>query len=57
MGSFKLNNMDKEKAIQIFEEVANLAQKNGLLGMQDVPTILQAIQFLKDETTNDIPTT
>lgn len=48
--------MDKEKAIQVFEEVANLAQKNGLLGMNDVPLILQAIQFLKDENTTNIPT-
>lgn len=49
--------MNKEQAIQIFEEVAALAQKSGILGLQDVPTILQAIQILKDENTSDIPTT
>ena len=40
--------MDKEKAIQIFEEVATLAQKAGILSLTDVPTILQAIQTLKE---------
>lgn len=41
--------MKKEQAIKVFEDVANAAQKAGLLSLTDVPIILQAIEVLKQE--------
>jgi hypothetical protein len=41
--------MTKEQAIQVFEDVANAAQKAGLLSLTDVPIILEAINALKKE--------
>lgn len=48
--------MTKEQAIDILVQVANMAQKSGVLSMQDSATTLQAIIILtkKDDTKNGV---
>jgi len=44
--------MDKSTALDVFKQVAELAQKAGLFKMEDVATVLTAIETLgKDEDT------
>ena len=48
--------MEKEKAIEVLIQVANLAQKGGLLTLQDAVVVAQAIEMLtpkQDELPND----
>lgn len=48
--------MNKQQAIDILIQVANMAQKSGVLSMQDSATTLQAIIILtkKDDTKDKI---
>lgn len=41
--------MNKENAIKILVTVANLAQKGGLLSLQDAVAVAQAVQVLTPE--------
>ena len=41
--------MTKEDAVKIFIEVAKLAQKGGLLALEDSVTILKAIDVLTEK--------
>jgi ferric-dicitrate binding protein FerR (iron transport regulator) len=41
--------MDKEKAINIIEQALNAANLKGVYSLQDIYTILQALQSLKGE--------
>jgi len=41
--------MDKKTALEVLEQVARLAQKGGLLQLDEVPTVLQALEVLKEK--------
>lgn len=41
--------METKQAIEILIQVANLAQKNGLLSLQDAVTVAQAIELLNEK--------
>ena len=43
--------MTKEEAIQILEQIVNISQRAGILVLNEVPIILEAIKTLKDEQT------
>lgn len=48
--------MEKEKAIEVLIQVANLAQSRGVLSLQDAVVVAQAIEMLtpkQDELPND----
>lgn len=47
--------MENQQAIEILVQVANLAQKGGLLGLKDAAVVLQAIELLtpKEEVKTD----
>jgi len=47
--------MEKSVAVNILEQVAQLAQKGGLLNLQDVPAVIQAIEVLKAEFKEEKP--
>jgi hypothetical protein len=46
--------MTKEDAVKIFIEVAKLAQKGGLLALEDSVTILKAIEVLTEKKENEL---
>jgi len=41
--------MTKEEAVKVFIEVAKLAQKGGLLALEDSVTVLKAIEVLNEK--------
>lgn len=41
--------MDNQQAIEILIQVAHLAQKNGLLQLQEAVAVAQAIEVLKQK--------
>jgi hypothetical protein len=41
--------MERNQAVEVLKQVAQLAQKGGLLSLEDVPTVLQAIKTLEEE--------
>lgn len=41
--------MNKEQAIQILEQALNAATQKGVYNLNDVSTILQALQIIKAE--------
>ena len=46
--------MTKEDAVKIFIEVAKIAQKGGLLALEDSVTILKAIEVLTEKKENEL---
>jgi flagellar motor component MotA len=46
--------MTKEEAVKIFIEVAKLAQKGGLLALEDSVTILRAIEVLTEKKDDEL---
>ena len=46
--------MTKEEAVKIFIEVAKLAQKGGLLALEDSVTILKAIEVLTEKKDDEL---
>jgi flagellar motor component MotA len=46
--------MTKEEAVKIFIEVAKLAQKGGLLALEDSVTILKAIEALTEKKEDEL---
>lgn len=44
--------MTKEQAIQIIEQALNAAVQKGVYNLQDVATILNALQSIKNEQNN-----
>tara|TARA_R110000772_G_C13267938_1_gene435957 strand:- start:1325 stop:1483 length:159 start_codon:yes stop_codon:yes gene_type:complete len=49
--------MDKNQALDVLKQVAELAQKAGLFKMEDVSTVLIAIETLEKDENNNISTT
>jgi hypothetical protein len=41
--------MERNQAVDVLVQVAHLAQKGGLLSLQDVPAVLEAIKALQEE--------
>jgi flagellar motor component MotA len=46
--------MTKEEAVKVFIEVAKLAQKGGLLALEDSVTILKAIEVLTEKKEDEL---
>jgi hypothetical protein len=46
--------MTKEEAVKIFIEVAKLAQKGGLLALEDSVTVLKAIEVLTEKKEDEL---
>jgi hypothetical protein len=46
--------MERSQAVEVLKQVAQLAQKGGLLTLEDVPTVLQAIQTLEKEEVKEV---
>ena len=46
--------MEKEQAINVLIQVAELAQKGGLLSLQDAVMVAQAINALKEEPKDEL---
>jgi flagellar motor component MotA len=46
--------MTKEEALKIFIEVAKIAQKGGLLALEDSVTILKAIEVLTEKKEDEL---
>jgi flagellar motor component MotA len=46
--------MTKEEALKIFIEVAKIAQKGGLLALEDSATILKAIEVLTEKKEDEL---
>jgi flagellar motor component MotA len=46
--------MTREEALKIFIEVAKIAQKGGLLALEDSVTILKAIEVLTEKKEDEL---
>jgi flagellar motor component MotA len=46
--------MTKQEAVKVFIEVAKIAQKGGLLALEDSVTILKAIEVLTEKKEDEL---
>jgi hypothetical protein len=46
--------MTREEAVKIFIEVAKIAQKGGLLALEDSVTVLKAIEVLTEKKEDEL---